>query len=123
MCCQNRLMLLVDGDQHHFLFWIIMEILENGLNLMKIQSRWENSQSFKGNKLELKITSHQCVFSQNFETKKSLRNLENFPNRLGLKVYIKCLIKCPNLSTISIRYGKFPIKFRTQHHKVGTLLY
>jgi hypothetical protein len=29
-------MLLVDGEQHHFLFWIILEILENGLNLMKI---------------------------------------------------------------------------------------
>jgi hypothetical protein len=25
-------MLLVDGDQHHFLCWIILEILENGLN-------------------------------------------------------------------------------------------
>jgi len=33
----------MDGDQHHFLCWIILEILENGLNLMKIQSRWENS--------------------------------------------------------------------------------
>ncbi len=37
-------MFFVDGDQNHFLFWKILEILENGLNLMKIQSRWENSQ-------------------------------------------------------------------------------
>jgi hypothetical protein len=26
-----------------------------------------NSQKFEGNKLELKIIIHQCVFSQNFE--------------------------------------------------------
>jgi hypothetical protein len=48
----------MDGDQQHFLFWIILEILENGMNLMKIQSRWENSQIILGNKLELKITNH-----------------------------------------------------------------
>jgi hypothetical protein len=49
--------------------------------------------------------------------KKNPRNLEKFPNKLGLKVFIKCPIKCPNLSTISIRYGKFPIKFRKLENK------
>jgi hypothetical protein len=76
---------------------------------MKIQSRWENSHFFSGNKLELKITSHQCVFSQKIEIDKNPKNLEKFPNKLGLKVSIKCPIKCPNSSTINIKFGKFPL--------------
>jgi len=59
----------------------------------EIQSRWEFFKKIKFNKLELKITSHQCVFSQIFGMEKNPKNLETFPNRLGLKVFIKCPIK------------------------------
>jgi hypothetical protein len=55
-------MLLVDGDQHRFLLWIILETLENGLNLMKLQSRWENLTKFVNSRnwINLAVINYVC---------------------------------------------------------------